>query len=108
MRELIRSGPQYPYVRYALPRLLAVVLDEMGEYKEAMSCLLKAKPQARTITDCASLEQAYDEGDRRRRELLARLTPQLLRRWRQECPASSEPYQIAFLGGHPRSGTTLF
>jgi hypothetical protein len=31
----------------------------------------------------------------------------MIRRWRQEPPASVERYQVAFLGGHPRSGTTL-
>jgi hypothetical protein len=31
----------------------------------------------------------------------------MVRRWRHEAPASQERYQIAFLGGHPRSGTTL-
>jgi hypothetical protein len=53
------------------------------------------------------LEKSYDEGDRRRRELLAGLTPEMIRRWRQEPPASQENHQLAFLGGHPRSGTTL-
>ena len=31
----------------------------------------------------------------------------MIRRWRREPPASVERYQVAFLGGHPRSGTTL-
>jgi hypothetical protein len=53
------------------------------------------------------LERAYNEGDRRRRALLAVLTPEMIRRWRQEPPTSIERHQIAFLGSHPRSGTTL-
>jgi Sulfotransferase family len=36
--------------------------------------------------------------------LLAALTPEIIRNWRQE---SSAPSRLAFLGGHPRSGTTL-
>jgi hypothetical protein len=53
------------------------------------------------------LELRYDQADHLRRKLLAGLTPEMIRRWRQEAPAAQERYQIAFLGGHPRSGTTL-
>jgi len=107
LRDLIKDGPQYPYVKYAAPHLLGVVLDQEGQYDEAMRWLITAKAQVRTITDTGMLERAYDEGDRRRRELLAGLTPEMIRRWRSEPSASQEKYQIAFLGGHPRSGTTL-
>jgi tetratricopeptide (TPR) repeat protein len=107
LRDLIRDGPRYPYVQYAAPHLLGVVLDELGQYAEAWTWLLKAKTQVRTITDTAVLERAYDESDRHRREALAGLTPAMLHRWRGEPPASDEGYAFAFLGGHPRSGTTL-
>jgi tetratricopeptide (TPR) repeat protein len=107
LRDLIKDGPQYPYVKYAAPHLLGVVLDQLGQFDEAMRWLVTAKAQVRTITDTSLLEKSYDEGDRRRRELLAGLTPEMIRRWRQEPPASTEKFQIAFLGGHPRSGTTL-
>ena len=107
LRDLIRDCPQYPYVKYAAPHLLGVVLDQLGQYDEAIRWLIKAKSQVRTITDTTLLEKSYDEGDRRRRELLAGLTPEMLRRWRQEPPASKENHQLTFLGGHPRSGTTL-
>ena len=107
LRDLIKDGPQYPYVKYAAPHLLGVVLDQLGQYDEAMQWLVKAKAQVHTITDISLLEKGYDEGDRWRRELLAGMTPEMLRRWRAEAPASEEKYQVAFLGGHPRSGTTL-
>ena len=107
LRDLITDGPQYPYVKYAAPHLLGVVLDQLGQYDEAMRWLLTAKAQVRTITDIALLEKSYDQDDRRRREMIAGLTPEMLQRWRRESPASTERYQIAFLGGHPRSGTTL-
>ena len=107
LRDLIKDGPQYPYVKYAAPHLLGVVLDQLGQYDEAFRWLLTAKAQVRTITDTSALERAYDDADRRRRELLAGLTPEMIRRWRQEAQPSGERYQIAFLGGHPRSGTTL-
>lgn len=107
LRDLIGSNPQYPYVKYAAPHLLGVVLDELGQYDEAMRWLCAAKAQLRTITDCTVLEKAYDEGERRRKETLAAMSPELLRRWRQEPRPSQGVFQIAFLGGHPRSGTTL-
>ena len=107
LRDLIEAGPRYPYVQYAAPHLLGVVLDQLGQCAEAMRWLLLAKAQVRTITDTARLERAYDEEDRRRRQMLACLTPEMLRRWRAETPASAERYRFAFLGGHPRSGTTL-
>jgi tetratricopeptide (TPR) repeat protein len=107
LRDLIKDGPQYPYVKYASRHLLGVVLDQLGQYAEAMRWLVEAKALVRTITDTALLERGYDEADQRRRALLAVLTPQMMWRWRQEAPASVERYQTAFLGGHPRSGTTL-
>ncbi len=107
LRDLIKDGPQYPYVKYASRHLLGVVLDQLGQYAEAMRWLVEAKTQVRTITDTALLERGYDEGDRQRRALLSALTPEMIRRWREEPPASVERYEIAFLGGHPRSGTTL-
>ncbi len=107
LRDLIKDGPQYPYVKYAAPHLLGVVLDQLGQYDEAMRWLVNSKAQVHTITDIGLLEKGYDERDRWRRQQLADLTPEMIRRWRQEPPASKEKYQVAFLGGHPRSGTTL-
>jgi tetratricopeptide (TPR) repeat protein len=107
LRDLINDGPQYPYVKYASRHLLGVVLDQLGQYTEALHWLTEAKACVRTITDTALLERSYDEGNRRRRALLAALKPEVLQRWRQEPPASTEHFQVSFLGGHPRSGTTL-
>jgi Flp pilus assembly protein TadD len=107
LRDLIRDGPQYPYVKYASRHLLGVVLDQLGQYKEAMRWLCESKALVRQLTDIGMLERAYDERDRRGRELLKSLTPEHLRRWREEGSSYRSPWQPAFLGGHPRSGTTL-
>lgn len=107
LRDLINDGPRYPYVKYAAPHLLGVVLDQLNNYDEAFRSLIAAKAQVRTITDTARMERAYDESDRQRRQMLEFLTPEMIRGWRQEPPASVLNYQVAFLGGHPRSGTTL-
>jgi hypothetical protein len=53
------------------------------------------------------MEQDYDRADQRRRELLAALKPETIRRWREEGTAPPARHRLAFLGGHPRSGTTL-
>jgi len=107
LRDLIKDEPGYPYVKYAAPHLLGVVMDQLGQYDEAIQWLITAKAQLRTITDTRLLEQSYDQADLHRRELLSGLTSGMIRRWREEPSASNEKYQFAFLGGHPRSGTTL-
>jgi len=107
LRDLIKDSPRYPYVKYASRHLLGVVLDELGQYSEAMRWLCEAKALVRQLTDVTLLEQGYDHGVNKRRELLASLTREKILNWRREMPASELRYQIAFLGGHPRSGTTL-
>jgi hypothetical protein len=107
LRDLIKDGPRYPYVKYAARHLLGVVLDQLGRPEEAMRWLLESKAIVREITDVAQLERAYDLRDQQARALLARLTPDTLRRWREQEPAPPAAWQPAFLGGHPRSGTTL-
>jgi len=107
LRDLIKDGPQYPYVKYASRHLLGVVLDELGQYPEAMRWLVEAKALVRQLTDISLLERGYDIAQQRRSELMARITPEVIRRWREEESHAPGQFQIAFLGGHPRSGTTL-
>jgi len=91
-------------LKVSLNHLLAVVLDAQGQYEEAWLMLSEAKALARTMTDTDALIRDYNKWDRWRRDLLATLTPEIIRRWRAE---SAAPARLAFLGGHPRSGTTL-
>ncbi len=107
LRDVIALGSHDPNVRFSSRHLLGVVLDELGQYAEAMRWLCEAKAEARKSTDTALMEQNYDRADRFRRQLLASLTPETLRAWRREGSAAMSPHQLAFLGGHPRSGTTL-
>ena len=87
--------------------LLGVVLDELGQYPEAMDSLLEAKAQIRQLVNARALEQKYDRMANERRKLLAALTPEIIQRWRQESDAMPQHQRLVFLGGHPRSGTTL-
>ncbi|HZV33145.1 MAG TPA: sulfotransferase [Verrucomicrobiae bacterium] len=107
LRELIRSAPQEAGVKHSSRHLLATVLDELGQYDEAMKWLIEAKSLLRQMVDAASLERIYDQTDRQRRELLKGLTPETIKRWRDEGTRQAEEHKLAFLGGHPRSGTTL-
>ena len=106
LRELIQA-PADPNVQYASRHQLAVLLDDLGQPAEAMRWLLEAKTALRSTANVTRMEQLYDQADRRRRSLLATLTPETIRRWRTETSRQPFPTRLAFLGGHPRSGTTL-
>lgn len=108
LRELVRESPREPGLGISCRHLLGVVLDEQGQYAEAMRMLDEAKALTRRSVNAAALLADYDRADRRRRELLAALRGEDIRRWREEPPPSSAAgKQLSLLGGHPRSGTTL-
>lgn len=107
LRDLIERRSADANVHYTSRHLLAVVLDQVGQYAEALRWLGEAKDCLRRTADIAKLEQEYDRSVRRRRELLAQLTPEMLGRWRAESAAQPSPHRLALLGGHPRTGTTL-
>ena len=89
LRDLLKTGLQDFHVAYAVRHQLAVVLDALGQYAEAMQQLHEAKAALRQTADVAKMEQDYDRADRRRRELLAALKPETIRRWRREGTGSS-------------------
>jgi tetratricopeptide (TPR) repeat protein len=107
LRDLAKGDVRDPNVKISCFHLLGVVLDQLGQYGEAMEWLLKAKALTRQINNVPPLEQSYDKSDLHRRALLARLTPEMIRGWREEAPAPPLRHELALLGGHPRSGTTL-
>jgi Flp pilus assembly protein TadD len=107
LRDLAGRSISDHNVRAGIWHLLATVLDESGQYVEALRWLLEAKAAARQTADTRKMEHDYDRADRRRRDLLSSLKPASVRRWREDAPPEPAPGQPAFLGGHPRSGTTL-
>jgi tetratricopeptide (TPR) repeat protein len=108
LRDLIKRGSPDLNVNYTSRQQLAVVLDQLGQYAEALKWLGEAKAMLRQAANVTKMEQDYDRAARRRRELLASLTPETIQRWRHEGPgAAASRQRLAFLGGHPRSGTTL-
>jgi tetratricopeptide (TPR) repeat protein len=108
LRDLLKSNPLPPLeVQSNANYLLAEVLDALGQYAEALICLGQAKTLRRQTVNMAAREQFDEKVDQTRREALAELTPETLRRWREEAADSPCPHPLAILGGAPRSGTTL-
>jgi tetratricopeptide (TPR) repeat protein len=108
LRTLIARGSGDLNVKFSSRHQLGVVLDEMGQHEEALKWLAEAKSILRHSANIPKLEQTYDQSDRRRRQLLANLTPDMIPRWQSEAPSGQYArLRLAFLGGHPRSGTTL-
>ena len=93
-------------LKVSIYHLLGVVHGRAWANTRTRCALLgEAKTHARSATDTGVMLRDYDKWDGWRRELLAALTPDIIRRWREEAP--KPPARLAFLGGHPRSGTTL-
>lgn len=105
LQELARHENFDLNLKISVYHLLGTVLDAMGQYEDAMHMLDRAKGYAQKITNTGALLRDYDKWDGWRRELLASLTPDIISQWRSE--AAATPARLAFLGGHPRSGTTL-
>lgn len=109
LRDLIASEPQHPYVRYACRYELGQILDRTERFDEAMCLLAEAKRMVRALTDTELLLKGYDQSAERARQFTESLAKNVLHTWGEFFPERKrEPIPpLAFLGGHPRSGTTL-
>jgi tetratricopeptide (TPR) repeat protein len=109
LRDLIAAGPRHPYVQYASRFELAEVLDRTDRFDEAMAMLAEAKRMLRALGNIEAILKEYDEEAAKYRRTTQTLPANILRTWAREFPEKSrEPIpKLAFLGGHPRSGTTL-
>jgi hypothetical protein len=74
-----------------------------------MRLLAEAKQIVGALTDTAVLLKSYDQGAESARRFTQSLPKSILRTWAEYFPERRrEPIPpLAFLGGHPRSGTTL-
>ncbi len=109
LRDLIASEPKHPFVRYAARYELAQVMDRTDRFDEAMSLLVAAKDIVRALADTGLLMRSYDQKAESARRFTSSQPNDILRTWAKFFP---EPKReaippLAFLGGHPRSGTTL-
>jgi len=109
LRDLIASEPRHPFVRYACRYELAQILDRDGRCDEAMGLLVEAKQIVRGLTDTEVLLRGYDQGAESARRFTRSLAKTILRTWAEYFPEHKREAvpPLAFLGGHPRSGTTL-
>ena len=109
LRDLIASDPRHPYVRYAARYELAQVLDRTERFDEAMVELAAAKEIVRGLTDVSLLMRGYDQSAESIRRFTASQPKDILATWAKFFPERKREAipTLAFLGGHPRSGTTL-
>lgn len=107
--DLLTSEPKHPYVRYACRYELAHVRDAAGHSREVMRLLAEAKQIVGGLTDTETLFRAYDQGSEAVRRFTRSQPKTILQTWAKYFPeARRQPIpRLAFLGGHPRSGTTL-
>jgi tetratricopeptide (TPR) repeat protein len=84
---------------------LGTNLDQQGRYDEAMSAFLEGKALLRPDAPplLAKLQLFREE----LKQLQNDISAEMLQRWFDCAPALSPSHRLAFLGGHPRSGTTL-
>ena len=109
LRDLIASNPRHQYVQYASRYELAQVLNQTERFDEAMQMLLEAKNLVRRLADIGVMLRDYDWDANQYYRSTQELPKDILRTWAREFPERTREAMpgLAFLGGHPRSGTTL-
>jgi len=109
LRDLIASEPRHPFVMYASRYELAEVLNRTERFDEAMDMLAEAKKLVCNVADVDSMLKLYDKVAEKNRCTTQALPANILGIWSREFPKKKreEIPNLAFLGGHPRSGTTL-
>ncbi|PWU21474.1 MAG: hypothetical protein C5B50_01615, partial [Verrucomicrobia bacterium] len=109
LHDLIASDPKHPFVRYACRYELAQILDQSERPDEAMRLLGEAKELVRALTDAKLLMRGYDQSAQSIRQFTAAQPKDVLRQWAKFFPERRREAipPLTFLGGHPRSGTTL-
>jgi tetratricopeptide (TPR) repeat protein len=107
--DLISSDPKHPFVQYACRYELAQIMDRTDRFDEAMRLLNEAKVIVRTLTDTDVLVRGYDQGAESVRKFTNAQPKDILHTWAGFFPERKRETipPLAFLGGHPRSGTTL-
>jgi tetratricopeptide (TPR) repeat protein len=109
LRDLLSSEPKHPYVRYACRYELARLLDHIGQTDQAMKLLGEAKQIIRSLADVDVLLKSYDRAISAASQFTLAQPRNVLLSWAKtfsnHIRCGLPP--LAFLGGHPRSGTTL-
>lgn len=109
LRDLIAANPTHQYVRYAVHYKLAEILDKTQRFDEAMTHLQKGKEIVRGLVHPEVLERNYDMAASRLEEIARYFKKDIVGKWSKvlQNDGCGGVSGVAFLGGHPRSGTTL-
>lgn len=109
LRGLMASEPTHQFVRYACRYELAQILDQTERFDEAMELLKVAKDIVGSLVDSKMLTENYDCMANSNTRVANDFPKDILRKWSRQFPPKSRYKlgRVAFLGGHPRSGTTL-
>ncbi len=109
LRDLISSNPSHPFVRYAARYELAQVLDRTDRFDEAMVLLKEAKEMVLALADAKLLMRSYDQIAESSLRFTTSQPNNVIDTWAKYFPLRKRDAipPLAFLGGHPRSGTTL-
>ena len=109
LRDLIASDPKHEYVKYAARYKLAEILDKTQRFDEAMQFLKEAKDLVHALADPKILAKQYDSSVDEKLKEVKKFRKDILLEWGRAFPESERELisRFAFLGGHPRSGTTL-
>lgn len=108
-RDLIASDPKHPYVQWAARFELAQVLDRTGDVDNAMRYLREGKGIIQSCLDTRPLMELFKKHAKAYYYRVKGTPKSVLRLWAKTAPGlpdASAPRPV-FLGGHPRSGTTL-
>lgn len=109
LRDLLAGAPRDQELVFFSRCELARILDRTERYDEAMTELAEAKRVAATTFDtAASIRKYQDRRDRTLRKTRS-LPSNVMQLWTKAFPPEvrAPAPKVAFLGGHPRSGTTL-
>ncbi len=109
LRDLIAAEPKHPHIRHACRFELAQILDAAGRFDEAIQQLIEAKKIIAESGNIDAMAKDFDRTMEKNRQLARSLPKNISQVWSERYPAKkAEPVPpLAFLGGHPRSGTTL-
>lgn len=107
LRAEIQAGLREPRTHLSNHHLLADILDKSQRYDEALGILSHAKALVAQHPESKRLIDNYDQGIDARLQLLQGFRREDIDRWQQSESLTNRKSEIAFLGGHPRSGTTL-
>jgi tetratricopeptide (TPR) repeat protein len=109
LRDLVASEVRHPYVVYACRYELAQILDKTGRFDEAMRFLIEAKRMVSILADIDRVLKSYDKWMQNVRSRAMSLPRTILHTWARSFPEAARLRTPAtsFIGGHPRSGTTL-